>query len=116
MSPAKDNLVIDSGVFPAFAKSDDIRAYMTEPYNIHFFPNASRYWYPRPFGEFAPAAELGEGRTPGSDPAVLARQVLDEKGVRAAILIPHGRGLFPDLDVMSAVCSATNQWLAETWL
>jgi predicted TIM-barrel fold metal-dependent hydrolase len=89
---------------------------MTEPYNIHFFPNASRYWYPRPFGEFAQAAELSEGRTPGSDPAVLARQVLDEKGVRAAILIPQGRGLFPDLDVMSAVCSATNQWLAETWL
>ena len=37
-------------------------------------------------------------------------------GCSAAILVPFGRGLLPDLDLAGAVCAAINDWLAEKWL
>ncbi|WP_181411131.1 amidohydrolase family protein [Nocardioides humi] len=37
-------------------------------------------------------------------------------GARHAILHPYTYGLLPDEDLLAAICSATNAWLAETWL
>ena len=53
----------------------------------------------------------------GSDPELAEKQLLDEAGIRDgyAMLIAPIR-TFPNREVESAVCSATNDWLDATWL
>jgi predicted TIM-barrel fold metal-dependent hydrolase len=47
---------------------------------------------------------------------VLERQLLDENGIARVVLLPLTRGLLPNVDLASAVCAATNDWLADVWL
>lgn len=59
------------------------------------------------------------GQTPGSDPAFVAEQLLDQHGIARAVLIAgqlFGIGALPDPDVAATVCSAYNEWQRELWL
>jgi predicted TIM-barrel fold metal-dependent hydrolase len=105
---------IDCLVHPLPARGDDLRAYLREPWKSKAMPGPTRYWYPNPVGEFHPVARSEHG-LPGSDPATLARHVL-AAGARTAILVPLTRGLLPDAEQGSAICAATNDWLAAEWL
>ena len=42
--------------------------------------------------------------------------MLDEAGIERAVLLPLTRGLLPNTDLASAICAATNDWLADGWL
>jgi predicted TIM-barrel fold metal-dependent hydrolase len=55
------------------------------------------------------------GEIPGSDPSFTERQLFDEAGVDIAILLPLVRN-HANPDYESALCQATNEWLAATWL
>ncbi|MSO94873.1 MAG: amidohydrolase [Thermoleophilia bacterium] len=58
------------------------------------------------------------GGVPGSDPAFVAQQLLDEYEIDRAILIggPNsGHGAFPHAPSLAAVCSAYNDWILDTW-
>ncbi len=111
-APAAQTGIVDCAVHPAPRHPDDLRAYMREPWRSRPFPGLQRYFYPAPHGDFDPAA----GPAPGTDPEVVARHVLHDRGASAAILLPLTRGLLPDLDLAAAVCAATNDWLAAEWL
>jgi uncharacterized protein len=75
-----------------------------------------RWFYPPPKPEHRLDAVPNAGGNPASDPATLRRHVLADGDADAAVLIPQTRGLLPDLDLGTAVCSAINRWLAECWL
>ena len=82
-------------------------------------PGVFRYLYPAPtglapYGAFSTSVSPAAG-LPGSDPALAARD-LAANGVREAVLVPLTRGQLPNLDLGSALCAATNDWLAATWL
>jgi predicted TIM-barrel fold metal-dependent hydrolase len=59
------------------------------------------------------------GAVPGSDPDLIARQLLDGCGVDRAVLLGGnvlGLGALPDADAAATVASAYNEWLGEEWL
>lgn len=111
--------VIDCSVHPMFSRGDEIREWMREPWRSLDFPGPARYLYPAPtgvapFGEYLEEARSGPG-VAGSDPALMSRQ-LSEMGVGRAVLLSLTRGLLPNQELGSAICAATNDWLAATWL
>ena len=79
--------------------------------------------YPAPTGEPPHGEFLASARPegadpldlPGSDPLFVRRQ-LSKNGVEAAILIPLTRGLNASSNHSTAICAATNDWLAANWL
>jgi predicted TIM-barrel fold metal-dependent hydrolase len=63
-------------------------------------------------------ASIG-GIVPGSDPGVMADQLLTAFGVSRAILLASdilGLGALPDPHLSGAIARACNDWLAEQWL
>jgi uncharacterized protein len=104
--------LVDAAAHPVGATGDEIRRYMKEPWRSAYFPGPERYHYASPFGEYDDATVPSAGGLPGSDPGLL----VDQLGVDAAarvVLVPLTRGLLPNTDLGSAVCAATNDWLAE---
>src|SRR5437899_11598525 len=88
---------------------------MSEPWRSRPFPGPERYFYPAPMGDYAPEAR-SDGSVPGSDPELAGRRLFTEMGVDCAVLIPLTRGLLADLDLATAICAATNDWMAATCL
>jgi uncharacterized protein len=107
--------IIDSCVHPMVRQSDELREHMPEPWRSRPIPGPERYYYPSPDGEFWPDA-VQAGSLPGSDPELLAKHLFKQSGIDRAVLVPLTRGLAPEIDLGSAICSGTNKWLAETWL
>jgi predicted TIM-barrel fold metal-dependent hydrolase len=67
-------------------------------------------------GDFRADAVDGAGRLPATDPNAVGRRLFEEWGVDCAVLVPLTRGLLADVDLGSMICTATNDWLAATWL
>ena len=60
-----------------------------------------------------------DGGIPGSDPAFMAKQLLEGCDIARAVLIAghlFGIGAFPDPEVAAVVASAYNDWQRELWL
>ena len=112
---AETGTIVDALVHPLVRTSSEIREYLREPFRSKAFPDVERYWYPNPVGEFAKGTKPESG-FPGSDRRLLTRQIFDEGGAGVAILVPLTRGLLPEAELGTAVCAATNDWLAEVWL
>jgi hypothetical protein len=107
--------IIDVAVHPTVADDEDLRDFLDEPWRHRVFAPIDRYFYPVPGAQYHRETRPRQG-LPGSDPDLLSHQLLEEAKVDIAILRPLTRGLNLDVDVNSAVCEATNRWLAETWL
>jgi len=107
--------LVDAAAHPVGATGDEIRRYMKEPWRSAYFPGPERYHYASPFGEYDDATVPSAGGLPGSDPALLVEQLGVDAAARV-VLLPLTRGLLPNTDLGSAVCAATNDWLAEQWL
>jgi uncharacterized protein len=110
---------VDACVQPQPATQDEIRAYLPRSFRDRPMPGVFRYLYPAPtgvapFGTFSGSISAAAG-LPGSDPGLAAAD-LAAAGVRDAVLLPLTRGQLPNLDLGSALCAATNDWLAATWL
>ncbi len=136
--------VIDAVVHPAMPTDNAINDYLDEPYATYLTkmaPPSTRHIIPAPTG-IPPYGEWLEEARPtdsedtddedselvggyrrrkggvalaGSRPGT-SLEFLEEGGVDTAILVPLTRGLQPDVDFGSAICAATNRWLAQTWL
>ena len=106
--------IVDAAAHPVGPSGDEIRSYMPKAWRERSFPGPERYHYASPFGEYR--ADLVGGTLPGSDPARLVQDVVEEHGITQVVLLPLTRGLLANVDLASIVCSATNEWLAETWL
>jgi uncharacterized protein len=115
--------IIDTAIHPLMRRNEMLQQYMKEPLNRLFVSGSYRSMYPAPtgeppYGEFLASAKPKDADLldlPGSDPAVV-RQFMDERGIDSAILIPLTRGLNASSNHSTAVCEATNDWLAQTWL
>jgi len=118
---AIDVSLIDCDVHPAPKRDDELLEYMDDPWrswastiplmggrNLLLPPDGGRRLDSYP-----------EQGPPGSDPALMERQLLQEAGVDLAILIPaatRGLGLPLNPDHAAACAAAVNRWLAATWL
>jgi predicted TIM-barrel fold metal-dependent hydrolase len=100
-------MIVDAAAHPVVRHGDELREYMPEPWRSRPFPGPERYQYAAPDGEYAERPESG---LPGSDPAALPR------AADVVVLLPLTRGLLPNIDLGSAICAATNAWLADVWL
>jgi predicted TIM-barrel fold metal-dependent hydrolase len=107
--------IIDCAVHPSVRQGDELREYMQEPWRSRPFPGPERYFYPAPMGEYWIDAQ-SPGALAGSDPSLLSRHLFDTAGIDYAVLLPLTRGLLPDTDRATAICTATNDWMADTWL
>lgn len=75
--------------------------------------------YINPGGVMRRDAFPASGAVPGSDPDLVAKQLLDGCAVDRAVLTcgnTMGLGALPDPDLAATVASATNEWMAERWL
>jgi uncharacterized protein len=108
--------VIDASVHVFFASNADLRSRLREPFRSRGFPDYAMEWYGAPDGEYSPAAEVGEGTQPGSDPEIVGRQLFVDGGVDIAVLHPMTRGNLPDRHLNSAIYAAHNEMLVERWL
>lgn len=106
--------VVDTAVHPYPRDPDEIREYMRAPLSKLRFPGLDGYFYPPPKDENR--ADSALDGTAGADPDLARRQLFADTGVDCAILLPVTRGLLPDVDMASELCSATNEWLAARWL
>jgi predicted TIM-barrel fold metal-dependent hydrolase len=110
---------VDVAVHPLPRTVDEIRDFLPRSLRDRPFPGVFRYLYPPPTGiapyGYASADARESDGLPGSD-VLLARADLDRRGIGRAVLVPPTRGTLPNLDLGSAVCAATNDWLAATWL
>jgi predicted TIM-barrel fold metal-dependent hydrolase len=107
--------IIDAAAHPGFVTGDEIRAYMPKAWRERSFPGAERYQYASPHGEYRPDLQTAE-ETPGSDPEQFEHELVREHGIERVVLLPLTRGLLANVDLASVICTATNQWLADTWL
>jgi predicted TIM-barrel fold metal-dependent hydrolase len=93
-------------------------AWASQVYASHFtLPKNDLYI--NPVGAMRRDAYTDDGSVPGSDPGLLASQLLDAYDIERAVLIcgnTLGLGALPDADAAAAVASATNEWLSEHWL
>ncbi|MVZ99783.1 amidohydrolase family protein [Actinomadura sp. LD22] len=108
---------IDASVHVFFKDGADLRRHLREPFRSRGFPDPDVAWYSRPGPKYAEGTDGPDGSHPGSDPALVGRQVLDERGFDYAVLHPMSvAGILPDWHLGTALYAATNQMLAERWL
>lgn len=107
--------VVDASVHVRPRSPSDFRAYLPPLWRSRRLPSGDGYYYPNPAGAHLRETYSDTG-PPGSDPDLTHRHLIDEGGVDRVVLHPLTLGLLPDLDLLGAVCSATNAWLADTWL
>jgi predicted TIM-barrel fold metal-dependent hydrolase len=112
--PPSGQTIIDASVHPR-PRPGELQEYLPKIWKGRRLPLGERYYYPNPLGDYVKEA-YGSGGPPGSDPDLVSRHLFDEAGISQAILLPLTLGLLPDIDLQAAVCSASNAWLAETWL
>lgn len=112
--PAPGMLVIDAAVHPR-PRPGELQRHLPKVWQHRRLPAGERYYYPNPVGDYVQEAH-GSSGPPGSDPDLVDRHLFEACGIDQAILLPLTLGLLPDIDLLAAICSATNAWLAETWL
>jgi predicted TIM-barrel fold metal-dependent hydrolase len=105
--------VVDAAVHVVPSSRAELEQYLSEPWRSRSFPSSERHVYAR-LNEYWPDAG-GDG-LPGSDPAVVARDVFDRLGASHAVLLPLSRGLLPSLNLSVSICAAMNDWLVDRFL
>lgn len=110
--------VVDADVHPLPRSAAELREYLPDPWRSVPEQLISSYHlvlYLPPSQPLRRDAIGPDGEIPGSSPEVTHRQLVEEAGVDLAILLPLVRNhVNPDYE--SALCQATNDWLAATWL
>jgi uncharacterized protein len=110
--------VVDCDVHPLPGSTDELREYLPEPWSRVPDQLISSYplvLYMPPTQPLRRDAIGPNGEVPGSDPAFTYRQLIEEAGVDVAVLLPLVRN-HANPDYEAALCQATNDWLAATWL
>ncbi len=108
--------IIDCDVHPYPRSSDEIKHYLPMPWRDRYSGGGRGF-----FGNPVHGARLDstppDGGPTGSDPDFLRKQLIDEYDHAYAILLPRAFcNLHPDPDFGSAIATAYNDWLADTWL
>jgi predicted TIM-barrel fold metal-dependent hydrolase len=109
--------LIDASVHVFFRSDNDLRTYLQEPFKSRGYPHVDVAWFAPPGPRYVAGSENPDGSHPGSDPEVVGRTILDERGFDLALLHPMtAAAILPDWHLGSAILAATNQMLVERWL
>jgi len=119
----KSRGAIDTCITPFWRTDLELHEWIPEPWKSkRQLPGMLRQMYSAPTG-IPPYGEYLEQARPDGDPRALPGSSMakvlakmDADGSRLGILMPLTRGPQPDQDMSSVICSATNDWLSETWL
>lgn len=108
--------VVDACVRVLPRSDAEIDQFLPRPFRgmVHGHPLGTRYV--PPIDDFSPQAMEALGPGGVGDPDRVAELVFGRWGADAAILIPPNRLLRADFRHDVALTSATNEWLASTWL
>ncbi len=116
--------VVDCDVHPDPSGIEEFAEYVPEPFRSRYYTRHAHETYSG-YVFYAPPANgmrldsiTPGGHAPGTDPAFLAKQVLQDAKVDYAILGPltMGRARHWDADWDVALNAGTNNWLADRWL
>ncbi|MEJ2887377.1 amidohydrolase family protein [Actinomycetospora aeridis] len=108
--------IIDTDVHPNPRNADEIRKHLPAPWRDGF-AMPRRPFYHNPIHANRLDATPPGGGPAASDPDFLREQLMGTYGIRHPILIPRTfANIHPNPDYGSAVATAFNAWLAETWL
>ncbi|BBY30946.1 amidohydrolase family protein [Mycolicibacterium sediminis] len=109
--------VIDASVHVFCQSTKELRkTFMREPFSSRGFPDYEMDWYGAPGGEYAKGTEGPDREYPGSDPAIVAGHLFDDRGVDVAVLHPMTRGIMPDRHLGTAIAAGHNEMLVTRWL
>ncbi|MET0992719.1 MAG: amidohydrolase, partial [Mycobacterium sp.] len=109
--------VIDASVHIFMQSNKDLRqTFMREPFRSRGFPDYEMDWYGAPGGEYIDGSKGPDRQYPGSDPALVAAELFDKRGVDIAILHPMTRGIMPDRHLGTAIAAAHNEMMVTRWL
>jgi uncharacterized protein len=122
-SPANEVAVqvVDVDVHPYPRSLEELRPYIPKHFrdlyynSTETFPSGSAVYTP-PRGGLRRDAIGPDGAPPASDPAFTEKQLFERAGVDYAILFPLSARPDADPEHNAALCAATNDWLADTWL
>ncbi|TBL79349.1 amidohydrolase family protein [Paenibacillus thalictri] len=108
--------IIDCDVHVYPKSMEELKRYMQEPWRDRHKP-MGRGFYENPVHGSRLDAKPPGGGGPGTDPAFLREQLIEEYGIDHAILLPRAFcNMHPDPDYAAAIAAAYNDWLADTWL
>jgi predicted TIM-barrel fold metal-dependent hydrolase len=104
--------IVDTCAHPMLSSTEELREYLPEPWKSRPIPVLGHNEYGSALAGTLPEAVGSKA----SDPAVAVSELLERRGISDVILLPPTRNMHPNTDLVSAICTATNEWLAETWL
>lgn len=107
--------LVDADVHPLPQAPEELRGYLPEPWRSRSpegFVESAIYL---PWGGGARVDARPDQGPPGSDPRLLEQQLLNEAGVDIAMLLPIVRS-YNNPQLEAAMSTATNEWVADTWL
>ena len=115
---------VDADVHPTPRNDEDLMEFLPEDFRRRGVPEQALERqggnvgnvYITPDRTMRMDADPPDGQPAGSDPALLERQLFSEAEVDYAVLIPLTGRPTPNPEHEAAVCAATNEWLAATWL
>jgi predicted TIM-barrel fold metal-dependent hydrolase len=109
--------VIDTDVHPALTSKAELKPFLPERWH-HILRHTTKM--PIKVNTINHGIRLDarpeDGGPPGSNPALMDRQLLEDAGVDIAILVFHTFGNLPDPAADAAWTAAMNEWLSATWL
>jgi predicted TIM-barrel fold metal-dependent hydrolase len=110
--------IVDSDVHVYPKDEEEIRSRLPEPWSLEYKGTNRPFYMGNPLfaGEKNDSVPPGGGRA-GSDPDFLRQQLIDEYGIKHAILLPRVFcNMYPNPDYANSLASAFNDWLIDTWL
>ncbi len=115
--------IIDCDVHVRWRSLEDLARHMEEPWKSRLLKRRIVHphnGYPNPIATARRDATPPEGGSPGSSPAFLVEDLLDRYDMSYAVLIGESSQLnisnMVNADAATALASAYNDWMIDTWL
>ncbi len=115
--------MIDCDVHVRWRSLEDLAKHLSEPWKTRLLKRRIVHphnGYPNPIATARRDATPPDGGSPGSSPSFLVEDLLDRYGMEYAILIGESSQLnisnMANADAATALASAYNDWMIETWL
>lgn len=106
---------IDASVHPMPHNSNELAKFMPRAWRNNQLPDLRQQEYISSQSDYSAYASRDDG-LPGSDVDRAVDWIFNQSGSDLAILLPLTRGMLPNNVLTSVICTATNEWVADTWM